>query len=117
MCKSFGSLTEYFKFIPDDAQSAQRDLDEMEAKVLSPVEQENIDGTQDDFLTALLADKQNIRVSNSMETELKQYFLSRPSSQAALEALHQGHFLRHAAQIASIPVDTARKVLAMLQKE
>jgi hypothetical protein len=46
----------------------------MEAKVLSPVEQENIDGTQDDFLTALLADKQNIRVSDCMETELKQYF-------------------------------------------
>ncbi len=56
----------------------------MPAKVLSPGDQEIIDGKTDKFLATLLADQQiaggDVRISNRLESELKQSFLSKPSS-------------------------------------
>ena len=115
------SLTEYFKFAnPDETQFVERDLYQMEAKVLSPLEQEIIDGKQDDFLAALLADGQivegKVQVSERLETDLQQNFLAKPSSQRIIAALHQGDHLRDAAAIASVSVEVARKVVAVMQK-
>ena len=115
-----GSLTEYFKFAdPDETQSVGHDLHEMEAKILSPVEQDILAGKQDEFLAALLADEQmkagDVRVSDLMEADLKQSFLSKPSSQRVIAALHQGCSLREAAVMAFVSVNTARKVLAVMQ--
>lgn len=111
-----GTLTEYFKFAAP--QLVERDLHQMEAKMLSPVEQDILAGKQDEFLAALLADGQmkagDVRVSDRMEA-LKQAFLSKPSSQQVITALHQGCSLRDAAAIALVSVDTARKVLAVMQ--
>ncbi len=115
-----GSLTEYFKFAdPDETQSVGRDLHEMEAKILSPVEQDIVDGKQDEFLAAILADNLiaagDVRVSDRMEADLKQSFLSKPSSQRVITALHQGCSLRDAAVMALVSVETARKVLVVMQ--
>ncbi len=78
-------LTEYFRFASsDDTQAVERDLHQMEAKVLSPVEQDILAGKQEEFLSALLADGQmkagDVRVSDCLEADLKQAFLSKPSS-------------------------------------
>ncbi|KJH70270.1 GIY-YIG nuclease family protein [Aliterella atlantica] len=112
-----GTLTEYFKFA--EPQAVERDLHQMEAKVLSPVEQDILEGKQDLSLAALLADSQvaagDIRVSDRMEAELKQAFLSKPSSQQVITALHQGCSLRDSAAMASVSVEVARKVLAVIQ--
>lgn len=93
----------------------------MEAKVLSPVEQNIVAGKQDDFLSALLADRQmkagDVRVSDRLKTDLKQNFLAKPSSQQVIAALHQGDSLRDAAAIASVSMDVVRRVLAVMQKE
>lgn len=141
-----GSLTEYFKFIdPEDAQAVQRDLRSMKPKVLSSVEQDILDSKPSPIERAFYAETESIEQSrrgktSSMESllvqqqkllvqddkltincsnhsKLDQVFLSNPSSMRVIEALHQGHSLRHAAEIASVPVDTARKVLAVLQKQ
>lgn len=116
-----GSLTEYFKFAdPDETQPVERDLSQMQAKILSPVEQEILTGKQDDFLAALLADEQiqsgDGRVSDRLKAQLKLNFLAKPSSQQAIAALHQGASLRDAAAIAAVSMDVARKVLAVMQK-
>ena len=126
-----GSLTEYFKFAdPIETQSVGRDLHEMGAKMLSPVEQDILAGKQDEFLTALLTDEQmkagDVRVSDSasapgnglrIEADLKQSFLSKPSSQRVITALHQGCSLREATVMAFVSVDTARKILTVMQKQ
>lgn len=122
-----GSLTEYFRFT--NPQTVERDLHQMEAKVLSPVEQNILVGKQDNFLAALLADEQmaagNLRVSDRLESQLQQNFLAKPSSQQVITALHQGYSLRDAAAmatpaalsgIASVSVDVARKVIAVMQQ-
>lgn len=87
--------------------------------MLSPVEQGIIDGKQDEFRSALLADKYiaagNVQVSDRMEADLKQSFLAKPWSQQVITALHQGCSLRDAAAIASVSVEVARKVLAVMQ--
>ncbi len=116
-----GSLTEYFRFAaPDDPQAVERDLHEMEAKVLSPVERDIVDGKQDLALAALLADSQvaggDIQVSDRLQVQLKQNFLAKPSSQQVIAALHQGYSLRDAAAITSVSVEVARKVLAVMQQ-
>jgi hypothetical protein len=124
-----GSLTEYFKFADlIETQSVGRDLHEMGTKMLSQVEQDILAGKQDEFLAALLADEQmkagDVRVSDSAsapgyglrtEVELKQSFLSKPSSQRVITALHQGCSLREAAVMAFVSVEVARKVLAVMQ--
>ena len=122
-----GSLTEYFKFT-NETQSVERDLHQMPAKILSPVEEEIIGGKQDDFLAALLADEQivkgEVQVSDSasahaglrIKINLQQNFLAKPSSQKVITALHQGASLRDAAAVASVSVEVARKVLAVMQK-
>ena len=114
-----GSLTEYFKFA-DESQGVERDLHQMQAKVRSSVEQEIVDGTQDNFLAAILADGQmkgdDVRVSNSLETNLRQRFLTQPSSQRIITALHQDDRLSDAAAMASVSVEVARKVVAVMQK-
>ena len=114
-----GSLTEYFRFV-DKTQLVERDLNKLQAKVLSKVEQEIIDGKTDKFLATLLADQQiaggDVRVSNRLESELKQSFLSKPSSQRVIAALHQGDRLRDAAAKASVSVEVARKVFALMQR-
>ncbi|PSB29593.1 competence protein CoiA family protein [Chlorogloea sp. CCALA 695] len=116
-----GSLTEYFKFAtPNETQAVERDLHQMPARVLSPAEQDILAGKQDDFLVALLADEQtkadNRRVSDRIEANLRQRFLAQPSSQKVIAALHQGDLLRDAAAKASVSVEVARKVLAVMQK-
>ncbi|KJH69621.1 GIY-YIG nuclease family protein [Aliterella atlantica] len=116
-----GSLTEYFKFAnPDEIQAVERDLSQMQAKVLSPVEQEIMDGKQDEFLALVLADEQiatgNKQVSDRLQVELQHNFLTKPSSQQVITALHQGASLRDAALTASVPVEVARKVLAAMQR-
>ncbi len=112
------SLTEYFSFAdPDETQAVERDLHQMQAKVLSPVEQDIVDGKQDDRLAVVLADEQiqagNLRVSDQLQVQLKQNFLAKPSSQQVIAALHQGASLRDAAAKASVSVDVARKILAV----
>jgi len=52
-----GSLSEYFSFA-NETQAVESDLHQMPAKVLSPVEQDIVDGKQDDFLATLLANSQ-----------------------------------------------------------
>lgn len=114
-----GSLTEHFSFA-DETQDVERDLHQMEAKALSPVEQDILAGKFDEFLATLLADEQmkagNVRVSNSTETNLRQRFLALSSSQKVIAVLHQGDRLRDAVAKASVSVEVARKVLAMMQK-
>ena len=111
-----GTLTEYFKF--PNPQLVERDLHQMEAKVRSSLEQDIVDGKQDDFLTALLTDIQMATtVSDCLESSLRQRFLTQPSSQRIIAALHQGANLRDAAAKASVSVEVARKVLAVMQKQ
>ena len=59
----------------------------------------------------------NASISCSKNSELDQLFVSSRASQLVIEALHQGCSLRQAAFRASVPVNTARKVLAVLQKQ
>lgn len=114
-----GSLTEYFRFA-NETQAVERDLNKIQAKVLSPTEQNILVGEQDDFLASLLADEQmaggNLRVSDRITSQLQQNFLTKPWSQQVIAALHQGYSLRDAAAIASVPFAVARKVLAVMQK-
>ncbi len=114
-----GSLTEYFNFA-DKTQVVEHDLHQMPAKVLSPVEQAIIDGKTDEFLAALLADNQivegEVQVSDRLRADLQQNFLSKPASQRIIAALHQGDCLRDAAAMASVSVEVARKVVAVMQK-
>jgi hypothetical protein len=114
-----GSLTEYFRFA-DKTQLVERDLNKLQAKVLSKVEQDIVDGKQDKFLAKLLANEQmkvgDVQVSNKLEANLRQRFLAQPSSQRVIAALHQGDHLRDAAAKASVLIEVARKVLAVMQK-
>ncbi len=117
-----GSLTEYFMFASlDETQAVESDLHQMQAKVQSQVDQDIMDGKQDSFLAALLADEQikvgEVRIRNSLESNLKQRFLAQPSSQKTIAALYQGASLRDAAAISSVSVEVARKVLAVMQKQ
>ncbi len=117
-----GSLTEYFKFaVSGETQTVERDLHQMPAKVLTLVEQEIIGGKHDNHLAALLADEQivkdEVQVSDHVKIDLQQNFLSKPSSQKIIAALHQGDLLRDAAAMASVSVEVARKVLAVMQKQ
>lgn len=70
-----GSLTEYFRF-PDKTQLVERDLNKLQAKVLSKLEQDIVDGKLDEFLAKLLANDQmkagNVQVSNELEANLRQ---------------------------------------------
>lgn len=130
-----GSLTEYFKFIdPNDAQAMECELHSMTPKALSSVEQDIVEGKPSSIEQAfyagteliersLLTQQQiqqarqgDVGISCSKDSELNRVFLSSPSSQGVIDALHQGHSLRYAAEIASVPINTARKVLAVLQK-
>lgn len=123
-----GSLTEYFKFDRlEDALAVKSDLERMKPKVLSQIEQgivENEASPIEELLshpfrqptraltTPVPADARGIEYLT--QTKLMQVFLSRPSSQQALEALKQGCSLPEAALRASVPVDVARKVLAVM---
>ena len=68
----------------------------------------------------LLADEQMkagaTQISNRPEANLRQRFLAQPSSQRVIAALHQGASLRDAAVKASVSVEVARKVVAVMQK-
>jgi hypothetical protein len=114
-----GSLTEYFIFT-NEAQGVERDLHKMEAKVQSQAEQDIVDEKLDKFIAMLLADEltkvSDVQVSNSLEANLRQRFLAQPSSQKLIAALHQGDRLGDAAAKASVSVEVARKVLAVMQK-
>ncbi len=121
------TLTEYFKFTnPDETQVVEHDLSQMEPKALSPVEQGIVDGSPEEFLAAILAEEQiktgNVQVSDSasahtglrISVDLQQNFLSKPSSQKVIAALHQGDRLGDAAATASVPIEVARKVVAVV---
>ena len=113
-----GSLTEYFIFASSsETQGVERDLHQMPAKVLSPVEQAIIDGKTDEFLAAMLTDKQvHGQISDHIKIDLQQNLLAKSSSQKIIAALHQGDRLRDAAAMASVSVEVARKVLTVMQK-
>jgi hypothetical protein len=113
-----GSLTEYFMFASlGETQAVERDLHQMPAKVLSPVEQEIIGGKTDEFLAAMLTDKQvHGQISDRTKIDLQHNFLAKPSSQKVIAALHQGDRLRDAAAMASVSIEVARKVLAVMQR-
>ncbi len=114
-----GSLTEYFRFA-DKTQLVERDLNKLQAKILSKVEEDIVDGRLDEFLATLLVDEQmktgDVRVSNKLEANLRQRFLAQPSSQRIIAALNQGDRLRDGAALASVSVEVARKVLAVMRK-
>lgn len=57
-----------------------------------------------------------LAISSSTDSKLDQIFLSNASSQRVVEAFYQGYSLNQAAEVASVSVETARKVLAVLQK-
>jgi len=100
-----------------ETQGVERDLHQMPDKVLSPVEQAIIDGKTDEFLAAMLTDKQvHGQISDRTKIDLQQNFLAKPSSQKVIAALHQGDRLRDAAAVASVSVEVARKVIAVMQK-
>lgn len=137
-----GSLTEYFKLdIEEDAIAVKRDLDSMNPKMLSQLEQEILEGKPSPIEKVLCNQlKQQERalrgkplagspfteaqtqvgikhIDRIAEAQLAQVFLSSPASQLVIDALHQGCSLRQAAETASVPVNTARKVLVVLQKQ
>ncbi len=58
-----------------------------------------------------------VRVSDRIKANLRQRFLAQLSSQRIIAALHQGANLRDAAAKASVSVEVARKVLAVMQKQ
>lgn len=117
----------------------------MQSKVLSPVEQDIIEGKPSSIEQALLTETKpeerclrreratrpslltqhqtqqaleaDTSVSYSTDAHLAQVFLSSPSSQGVIEALYQGYSLNQAAAIAFVSIETARKVLAVLQKQ
>jgi len=131
-----GSLTEYFKFVnPDGAQAVQHDLHSMKPKILSQVEQDILDSKPSPIEQALYTEtkplersplnqqhlqqvpESDVGINCSPDTQLDRVFLSSPSSVCVIEALYEGYSLRQAAEIASVPVNTARKVLAVLQRQ
>lgn len=131
-----GSLTEYFRFAdPSDAIAVKHELDSMQSKVLSPVEQDIVAGKPSPIEQAFYTQTESIEgtpltqqqmqrslnddanISRSTGLKLDQVFLSKPSSMRVVEALYQGYSLNQAALLASVPVNTARKVLAVLQKQ
>ena len=57
-----------------------------------------------------------MRIRDRLEANLRQRFLAQPSSQRVIAALHQGDHLRDAAALASVSVEVARKVLAVMQR-
>lgn len=103
----------------------------MHPKVLSPVEQKIVEG-KPSLIEEVLCNQLNQqerspfskaqaqvglkRIDRLAEAQLAQVFLSSPASKLVIEALQQGCSLRQAALVASIPVNTARKVLAVLHK-
>jgi len=60
---------------------------------------------------------QTMPLEQSHYCELEQFFLSSASSVRVIEAFYQGSSLQQAAELASVPINTARKVLAVLQKQ
>ena len=126
-----GSLTEYFKFArQEDALAAKFDLERMEPKVLSQVEQRIVENEvspieqvlcsqsrhqERSLYTQIQADNQYI--DHLTQATLVRIFLSRPDSEQIIKALHQGSSVQQAAQTASVSVDVARKVLAVLQQQ
>lgn len=121
-----GSLTEYFQFVGlDDAQAVKHDLDSMQPKALSSLEQDILKGKPSPIEQALYAETKPLGRSRrgkplkaaSLFSELERVFLSSPSSEKVIKALHQSYSLRQAAEMASVSIDIARKVLAVLQKQ
>lgn len=111
-----GSLTEYFKLdTEEDVIAVKRDLEQMKPKVLSSLEQEIFEGKPSLIEQTLYAEAKTLLRSHYYE--LDQIFLSSASSTKVIEALHQGYSLNQAAERASMPINTARKVLAVLQKQ
>lgn len=87
----------------------------MKPKVLSQVEQDIVEGKLSPIEQALYAEAKPKQRSHY--SQLERVFLSSPSSVQVIQALHLGHSLRHAAEVAFVSVNTARKVLTVLQKQ
>lgn len=112
-----GSLTEYFQFVDlDNAQAVKHDLDSMQVKVLSPLEQKIFEGKPSPIEQAL-STAETIPKQRSHYSKLERVFLSSPSCMRVIEAFYQGGSLQQAAERASVSVNTARKVLAVLQQQ
>ncbi len=126
-----GSLTEYFQFNnSEDAIAVKHDLEQMEPKVLSQAEQEIFEDKAspiEQVVCSQLTHQEQSLPTQPQEAEqhidrlaqaaLIRFFLSRPSSRLVIEALHGGSSVQQAAQIASMPLDVTRKVLAVLQQQ
>ncbi|MBH8564451.1 GIY-YIG nuclease family protein [Nostoc sp. CENA67] len=128
-----GNLTEYYNFFtPEDAKAVLRDLRRMQAKGLSPIEVDILEGKPSQ-IEQLIADNERAeRRSQAIKTgmeraknwgqnvgrpsvsESPEEFLGKPSSQRIIAALHEGLSLRQAAEKADVAVNTVRKVKALL---
>ncbi|PSB53149.1 helicase [filamentous cyanobacterium Phorm 6] len=130
---SLGNRTEYYNFFtPEPAKTVLRDLRRMEAKGLSKVETDILEG-KPSWIEQLIegeerASRRSDAIKKGMEraknwgqhvgrpprAESTEIFLEKPSSQRAIAAINEGLSLRQAAQKAGVSVNTVRKVKAIL---
>ncbi len=130
-----GSLTEYYKFDDEsDVASVLRDLRRIKRKVLSPREQEILEGRRGLVEQAIEADIQAQKTSHSIRVgmqraaqwgvhvgrpageETNEAFLGKPSLVRVIDALDRGLSLRRAAEYAKVSVNTVRKVKIVLEQ-
>ncbi|WP_392530167.1 GIY-YIG nuclease family protein [Nostoc sp. C117] len=132
---SIGNLTEYYNFfVPEEAKAVLRDLRRMQAKGLSKIEVDILEGNPS-WIEQLIAEQEKAsRRSDAIKTgmeraknwgqhvgrpsvsESPQEFLAKPSSQKVIAALNEGLSLRKAAEKADVAINTVRKVKASLNK-
>jgi hypothetical protein len=130
---AIGSLTEYYNFFtPEDAKAVLRDLRRMQAKGLSPIEVDILEGKPSQIEQLIAENERAERRSQAIKTgmeraknwgqhvgrpsigESAEEFLAKPSSQRVIAALNEGLSLRKAAEKADVAVNTVRKVKALL---
>lgn len=130
---SVGNLTEYYNFFtPEQAKAVLRDLRRMEAKALSKVEADILEGKPSWIEQLIEGEERAARRSDAIKkgmeraknwgqhvgrpasAEPTESFLEKPSSQRAIAAIKEGLSLRQAAKKAGVSVNTVRKVKAIL---
>ncbi|MEA5626885.1 GIY-YIG nuclease family protein [Nostoc sp. UHCC 0251] len=132
---SIGNLTEYYNFfLPEEAKAVLRDLRRMQAKGLSKIEVDILEGNPS-WIEQLIAEQEKAsRRSDAIKTgmeraknwgqhvgrpsvsESPEEFLAKPSSQKVIAALNEGLSLRKAAEKADVAINTVRKVKASLNQ-
>lgn len=132
---SINNLTEYYNFfVPEEAKAVLRDLRRMQAKGLSKIEVDILEGNPS-WIEQLIAEQEKAsRRSDAIKTGMERAknwgqhvgrpsvsespgeFLAKPSSQKVIAALNEGLSLRKAAEKADVAINTVRKVKASLNK-